>query len=411
MSGPANARGDLRLRLRQLRDQLRSSLWIAPALASVVAIAAAVLLVRLDGTLEQDRHDWFLFDGGPDSARALLSTITSSMLTFTALVFSITVLVLQLASSQFSPRVIRSFLRERATKWAMSAFVGTFVYSMVLLSQVRTEPAFVPAVATWFALLLVLVSVGVFIHYIHSMAHSIRAISVISKIAAETRHVIARVFPEALAEVAPEVVELPAGPPRQLVLHTGAPGVLAFVDTERLVAIATRGDAVLEVVPCVGSFLVTGAPLFRVWGAALDEDDCLAAIGTEIEPTMEQDPAFGLRQLVDIAVRALSPGINDPTTAVQALDHLHDLIRRLTVRAFPARVRGDRDGVPRVIAAKPEFQAFVTLAFEEIRLYGATSTQVVRRLRSALQDIAAQASGERRQVLEQELRALEQARE
>lgn len=397
-------RFDIALRLRQARDHVRSSLWVAPAVAVIVAVAAAFLLIRADRALAQGRQGWFLFDGGPESARELLSTITSSMLTFTALVFSITVLVLQLASNQFSPRVIRTFLSEPVTKWAMSLFVGTFVYAMVVLSQVRTQPVFVPAIATWFALLMVLASVGLFIRYIHRMAHSIRAITVISKIASEARAGIEDMYPEPIADPAPPEAGLPASPPDRTFTHDGDPGVLAFVDAERIVRLASDCDGIVELVPRIGEFVPTGAILFRVWGHADIEVRCRSAVVIENERTMEQDPAFGFRQLVDIAVRALSPGVNDPTTAVQALDHLHDLIRRLTTRQFPSRGRADRHGVLRLFVARPSFEDFVRLAFEEIRSYGTSSVQVTRRLARALEDCASIAVAPRRDILNRHLR-------
>ncbi|MDQ3338328.1 MAG: DUF2254 domain-containing protein [Myxococcota bacterium] len=369
-------------------------------MAVLVAIGGAIALIQLDRGLAQRRVDWFLFDGGPESARELLSTITSAMLTFTALVFSITILVLQLASNQFSPRVIRTFLREPVTKWAMSMFVGTFVYSMVVLSQVRTiEPNFVPAVATWAALLLVVASVAIFIWYIHRMAQSVRAIAVISTIAAETRTAIERVFPEQLGQAAPVEAPIPIHPLEHVIAHTAPPGVVAFIDADQLMVVAQRFDAVVEIIPSIGAFVPTGAPLFRVWGQ-IDDECCRAAIGIEIERTIQQDPAFGFRQLVDVAVRALSPGVNDPTTAVQVLDHLHDLVRRLVVREFPARTRADGAGELRIIAARPEFIDFVRLAFEEIGIYGADSIQVRRRLGVILADCGALASPGRRRDLQ-----------
>lgn len=392
---------DPRLRLAQMMGRLRTSLWAAPTLGVTIAIGAAVALLRIDDGFEQERHAWFLFDGGPESARELLSTITSAMLTFTVLVFSITILVLQLASNQFSPRVIRTFLREPVTKWAMSMFVGTFVYSMIVLSQVRTgDPSFVPAAATWFALVMVLASVAVFIRYIDRMAHSTRAITVITKLAAETRTAIDRMFPGEVAAEPPGDAAMPEGGPDQVLTYPDAPGVFSFVDSDHLLALAVERDAVIEIVPRVGDFLPTGATVFRVWGRIDDPDACIAALGIEIERTIEQDPAFGFRQLVDIALRALSPGINDPTTAVQALDHLHDLARRLTLRPFPARTRADDAGDLRLIAPRPDYEDFIRLAFEEIASYGAGSVQVRRRLRAILADCARVAGPGRRRVLD-----------
>lgn len=410
MSIVRDLRLDPKLGFRRARDRLRSSLWFAPGVAMAAAIGLAVALVAIDKRLRADRDDWFLFDGGPESARQLLSTITTAMLTFTGLVFSITVLVLQLASNQFSPRVIRAFLSERITKLAMAAFVGTLVYGMIVLSQVRTDPVFVPGVATWIALLMVIVSVAVFIAYIHQMAHSIRAITVISKVAAETRAEIDRMFPCELAEPAADDGGIPGGAPSSIVALTGEPGVVAFIHADRLMEMAERCQAVIEIVPRVGDFVPTDAPLLRVWGHIEGKEAFVAAFAIEGERTMDQDPAFGFRQLVDVAIRALSPGINDPTTAVQALDHLHDLVRRLTVRNFPARSRAGPTGLVRVIAARYDFEEYVTLAFDEIRFYGASSSQVRSRLRGAINDCAALASPERARILERFLRSPESDR-
>lgn len=160
----------MRFRLERMMERVKVSLWLAPTIATLAAIILAMGLPIVDRRIAQDRRAWFLFEGGAESARELLSTIASSMISLTALVFSITVLVLQLASGQFSPRVIRTFLQEPATKVAMAVFVGTFVYAFVLLTKVRAAPAvFVPALSVWFAFVLILASVGVFIHYIDRM--------------------------------------------------------------------------------------------------------------------------------------------------------------------------------------------------------------------------------------------------
>lgn len=399
---------DPKLRLEQLFAQIRGSLWLAPTISVSAALIVSIGLVTIEKHLARSRGDGtFFFDGGPDSARELLSTLATSMLTFTALVFSITILVLQLASNQFSPRVIRTFLQHRITKLALGTFVGSFVYSVAVLSQVRSAPEpFVPAIATWIALILVLASVGVFIRYIHGMTHAIRAISVIDTISVDTRDAIDRMFPERVALPPPPVAELPAGPATHEILHRGAPGVVTFVDADKLVKLARDADAVIELVPRVGDFVPHGAVLLRTWGTLPDAERCCATVALDVERTIEQDPGFGLRQLVDIAARALSPGTNDPSTATQAVDHIHDLVRRLTLRDFPATARADEDGVIRLVVNALDYGDYVRLAFEEIRNYGASHVQVRDRLERALRDCAAIANPDRRAVLEAELRRL-----
>lgn len=396
-------------RLEWAWKRIETSLSLAPTVATLAAIALATVLPLVDQEIAQDRHAWFLFDGGAESARELLSTIASSMISLTALVFSITVLVLQLASGQFSPRVIRTFLQEPATKIAMAVFVGTFVYALVVLTKVRAAPMeFVPALAVWFAFVLILASVGVFIHYIDRMANSVRAINVLTKIAAQTRRAIDRMYPDDVSEEPEAVPALPAREPDLVVRLTGTPGVVTAVDADTLLDLASRAGALVALVPRIGDFLPADAPLFRIWGARdLDQAALRDAVEIEDERTPHQDPAFGFRQLVDVAVRALSPGLNDPTTAVQALDQLHDLIRRLSRRRFPAEVRVDATGSARLVLPRPGFADYVTLAFEEIFEYGKGSVQVVRRLRGALQDCMALAPPERRAVLRERLQQVE----
>lgn len=396
---------DPRLRLRQLHERIQSSLWVVPAIAAVVAITLAYVAVAFDRAFPE--LSVVLYNGGPESAREVLSTIASSMLTFKALVFSITILVLQLASNQFSPRVIRTFLREPSTKAALGIFIGTFVYAVVVLSHVRsTEPSFTPTIATLAALALVLVSVGTFIHYLHRMSQAVRAITVLTKIAAETRDIIEEVLvasdqPRDAPHAAPP---LPDGPPDRVLCRSDPPGVLTFVDEARLVELAHDSDVVLELVPRVGDFVPRGAPLLRIWGRAeLDDSSCLGAIAFDRERTAPQDPAFGFRQLVDVAVRALSPGINDPSTAVQALDQLHDLVRRLAGTEFPSPARRDGDEVVRFVLHQLSFREYVQLAFEEIGTYGAEAPQVPRRLVAALEDCLGVARPEHRAPLEEQL--------
>lgn len=395
------------LRLRQAKERLHSSLWFAPAVGTAAALSGAYLIVHLDHELA-GRGTW-LFDGGPDGARELVSTISSSMLTFTALVFSITILVLQLASAQFSPRVVRTFLQERVTKVALGCFVGTFVYSVAVLSQVRSPPhEFVPAIATWVALMLVLVSVGMFIHYVHRMAHSIRAIAVITKIARDTRDTIDEVYPREPSRQADGAAAAmpPTGPPTVVEYHRDAAGVLTFVDTRALLRLASESDARIAIVPRIGDFVPTGGELLRIWGTPPECDRCCAALAFDIERTLDHDPAFGFRQLVDIAVRAVSPGINDPSTAVQALDHLHDLLRQLSSRDLAIPPSRDVDGVARVWMNGRTYAELVSLAFDEVRDYGATSRQVTRRIEHALLDCRAVATEDKRETLEAQLRAI-----
>lgn len=401
------------LPLAQLRQRLQTSLWTLPAVAVVLALGGVQALTEVDRRLGPKADRWYLFAGQAESARELLSTIATSMLTFTALVFSITILVLQLASSQFSPRVIGTFLRDRRTQMTLAVFVGAFVYAMALLPEVRAESeeghGFVPALAIFVAFVLVLVSVAVFIQYVHHMAHAIRAVEVIRRVGDDTRRSLEHLYPEEVLEE-PPAGRAPEGPPDGVLVLEGHAGVLSHVDAEGLLEVACEQEVVIALVPRMGDFVPRGAPLFRVWGTArLEASRLRPLVGIAAERTHLQDPAFGFRQLVDIAERALSPGINDPTTAVQAIDQLHDLLRLLAVRRFPSQVRADEEGRVRLVLPAPDWDSYVRLAVDEIRQYGAGSLQVMRRLRALLEDLLKVAPEERRAVLEAQRTLLDRA--
>jgi uncharacterized membrane protein len=395
-------------RLARVSEHFRTQLWLAPTIAAVLAFAAVQLLALIDRRVIGEADAWFLFGKAPEGARELLSTIATAMMTFTGLVFTITILVLQLASNQFSPRVMRTFLEDRQTHVAMGTFVGTLVFALAAMPAVRQEEGyadqFVPALTLFVAFLLVLASVAVFVRYIDHMAHSVRAITIIKHVATEAQRTIEDHYPQQPFDAA----ERGAGPmpvhEPEIHRHTGSPGVLAMVDEAELMKVARRGNGVIEVVPIMGDFVPCGAPLLRTWdldGAHVKR--ARKAVALEEERTPHQDPAFGFRQLVDMGERALSPSTNDPSTAVQVVDELHELLRRLATRQFPSPVRVDDEGAVRLILSRPDWESYVRLALDEIRQYGARSIQIRRRLRAVLEDLLALAPPVRRPILHEQL--------
>ena len=401
------------VRFRVLEDRLRLSLWLLPAMFALAAAVLADVLSAVDRGLPPDGGiPFFIFSGTADGARAMLSTIAQSMLTFTGLVFTITMLVLQLASSQLSPQVMRTFLRDRGNQIVLGLFVATFVYTLFVLSEVRApaggDNGFVPAFSIWVAFALLLASVGAFIYYIDHMAHAIRASSVISSIWAETTTTIDRLFPEPAVDEPDAHGDFPRVARPDLVLTAPDAGVVVAVDEKRLCAAVAVGDRALELVPAVGDFITEGGLLARLWGDWDREaaEHARGAIGVEQERTLDQDAAFGFRQLVDIAIRALSPGTNDPATAVQALDRIHDLLRRLAVRRFPAPVRAV-NGQVRLLFHRPDWDEYVRLGLDEIRLAGGTQLQVTRRLTAILSDLAAVAPEDRQTAIQEQQAALD----
>lgn len=398
------------VKLESLGHRLRASLWLVPTTCVACAMALALFLPWLDQ--RTNGEGWDLYPGQAESARELLSTIASSMLTLAGLVFSITILVLQLASSQFSPRVLRTFMADRNTQVAMGLFLGSFVYAMVLLPQVRSGEAheeYVPSLAVFVAVALVLVCVMMFVRYIHHMAHSIRAVHVLRSVADEAHAALALMYPDAGVDEPAAEVRLPSHTANQTVENAGAAGVVTGLDEDALMRLACEHDVVIALTPRMGEFVPRGAPLFSVWGnSKIAKQRLCECVVLESERTPNQDAAFGLRQLVDVAERALSPGINDPSTAVQALDCVHDLLRALVVRKIPAPARFDEAKRLRLFLPCPDWSDYVHLGLDEVRQYGGASIQVMRRLRTLIKDLVSLAPPSRQPVLKEQLLLLDQ---
>ncbi len=389
-------------RIDRVVEYLRTSLWAIPAAGVLLAVAGGFGTVALDHATGTELG----FTGGADGARSVLSTIAAAMITFTGLVFSITIVALQLASGQFSPRVMRTFLRDNTSKIALATFVATFSYALTVLRATRADD--VPGISVNVAIVLIFASVAVFIHYIDHTAHAIRAAAIIDAVAEETRASIERVYP---ADAVPVTATAQLGDAPIVVANARGPGVVTGFDGELIVARAARAGGVVVLRAGVGDFVPAGAPLLELHGT--DPDACRVdgCISLARERTMHQDVAFGVRQLVDLAAKALSPGINDPTTAVQAIDQLHDILRRLAGRPMSSGRMTDDDGVVRLAFTAISWEDYVSLAIDEIRIYGAGSLQVLRRLRSMLEDLLSVTDQRRQGPLREQLRLLAAAAE
>ncbi len=387
----------------RLLGWLRDRFWFVPTLFAIAAAALGVALPRLDGALQQARNLPFLFGGGPEGARALLSAIISSMITFTALVFSITIVVLQLTSSQFSPRVLRTFLRDRFNQVTLGAFVATFVYAMLVLRAVRGTAdvsPFVPQLAVTTAFVLVLASVVLFLFYLHHMAQAIRVATIIAEIAGETRELLDRQHPAETDEKrSAPFLDGAAG----RVVPAPRPGVVQAVGFADLADVAERSGVTVEGLRALGEFVPEGAALFRVSGGDVDDEQLHSTVVLGEERSMDQDVGFGLRQLVDIASRALSPGVNDPTTAVQVLDQLHDLLRRLATRPLPTRRTVERGGRVVLVAPATGFADYLDLGVDEIHHWGGDDPRILARLCVLLRDVHSVARPEHRPVIARKL--------
>src|SRR5512137_901519 len=388
----------------RLSDYFRRSVWVLPVLGMVVALGAVRILHGIETAIGWESS----FD--PSTTLTLLGTLASSMFTLIVFVCSALLITVQLASAQLTPRVIGLVLQSRFTKLSLTLFVFTFTFTLAALVRIKGG---VPPLTAYVAVYSCLVSVGVFFYLVDRVCTALRPSGALRAVARLGRQVIEDVYPRRLSEPQP-VTPPPAralnGEPRSTVPNLKEGVVLAF-DLEGLVALAQRADCVIEMVPQVGDFVAADQPLFRIYGdgapppaAALYQS---VAVGSE--RTLRQDPAFAFRIMVDIASKGLSPAINDPTTAVLAIDQIHHLLRSVGARHLDEGVAHDTSGSLRLVYPTPDWEDFVYLAVTEIRQFGGTSIQVARRLRAMLESLIQTLPEERAAVLQLELDLLDRS--
>jgi len=298
------------------------------------------------------------------------------------------IVAIQVASGQLTPRIIATtLLRDKAIRWS----VGLFVYVLLLAISVRTRIDTLPRFLVSLTGILALISVIVFMFLIDHAARLLRPVNIVWRIARQGLKVIDDVYPDPIgpSTIATQPLER-RGPPERTVLHSHSPAIVIAVNMKALVAEAKRADAIIEVVPCVGDFVAEGDPLFLLRGKGamkVDERRLHSQVAFGRERTIEQDSTFAVRVIVDIAIKALSPAINDPTTAVIALDQLQRLLRAVGDRDLHNERILDRDGQLRVLVRTPNWTDFVQLTFTEIRHYGASNLQVARRMRAMIENV------------------------
>jgi len=385
----------LRTQIIQIRERARSSLWVLPALCTLAVVLLAAGLIAWDQQLGAGSRAWpWTFQGDAASAQTVLATIAGSMITVAGTVYSLTIVVLTLASVQFAPRVLRGFMRDRANQIVLGVFVATFTYCLLVLRTVRAgEEAAVPRTAVTGAVVLALLSVAMLIYFIDHIFHSIQVSNILANVARETQRQIVRLYPlgEQQSATAPR---LGGAPPQDWTLvRATRSGYLQFIDYDRLLALAIRAGLVLRQEYHVGDFITAGTPLLF----AAPPAPVAAALATELNgafflgknPTLQQDVAYGLRQIVDIALKAISPAVNDPTTAVNAIDHLGAILSTLATHPMPDLDRRDAAGQLRVIVRERTFGELVRLSFDQLRHYGAGDPVIVIRMLATLGRIGA----------------------
>lgn len=390
-----------RLRFR-LVEHVRTALWPVPIAGGISGLLAGMAAWRLDRW-----GGWGLLEYTPGGATAVTAAIVGTMVTFVGIVFSVLLVAVTFASTQLTPRALRLTLDDTGSKVALGVFVGTLLYALVVLARITND--FVPQLALVGASSLVMASLLAFLLLVSHVGRALRPVHVASRVGRQGRRVLERTYPASVGAGDTPVFEppLPDGPSRTM-LHTGPPGVVVGFDAGGLVAEARRAGARLALVPAVGDFVPPGAPLFQVFGGSTSVDDRRLAGSVAIwrERTLDRDPTFAFRILVDVAIKALSPGINDPTSAVMALDYLHALLRSAGRRRLDVGRHRDADGQVRLTVEVPTWEDYVSLGVDEIRQYGAGSVQVARRLRAMLEDLLAVVPEERQGALQEELALL-----
>jgi uncharacterized membrane protein len=388
-----------------LRSYLRSTMWAVP----VAAYVASFFLIRIVGWLDdwlQWTWAWKLDVATVDAA---LESVVSATIAFIVFAFSSLLVAIQIASAQLTPRIIATtLLRDNTIRMIIALFVLTLSFSVGTLARAQDT---VPYLLLTVAVVLAGGSTVAFIYLIDYAARLLRPVSIVWRLGQEGLTVIEEVYPARLrGPHTPSGLIKQLGTADRTILHRGTSAIILAVDLATLLHEATRTGGVIEFVHQVGNFLSVDEPLFHLYGgaAAADEKRLRGAVALGAERTLEQDATFSFRVIVDIAIKALSQAINDPTTAVLSIDQLHRLLRAVGRRHLHDDVINDANGNPRVIFRTPNWDDFVELSCREIRLYGATNYQVARRVRAMLENLAATLPENRRPALEKELRLLDQ---
>lgn len=387
----------MKARLVTFWEHLRANFWFVPTLMVTGAVLLAFSLVTLDGALGKEALSgwaWF-YTGGPDGARSLLSAVAGSVIGVAGTTFSITIAALALASSQFGPRLLRNFVRDRGNQVVLGTFIATFTYCLVVLRTIRglDDVEFVPHIAVTVGVLLALASIGVLIYFIHHIAVTIQVDHIVESIGSELGAAIDRLYPEEVGYGADEFASQAAAhdgeapdwllqDARGVVARSG--GYIQFIDTQKILALALKRDVIVQLPYRPGHYVVEGDDLAQVYPAARVDDDLVRALNDAValgyQRTQQQDIEYAIDQLVEVAVRALSPGINDPFTALTCINQLGEALCRLAERELPGSRRYDQHGHLRVLTNPPTFPSLVNGALDQIRQYGSSSAAVLIRL-------------------------------
>ena len=420
----------MKARLIKIGEAIRASYWFVPTLMAFGAVTLSFVTTAVDGIVGEEwisGVDW-LYANQPDGARALLSTIAGSMIGVAGVTFSITIAAVSYATGQFGPRLLTNFMRDRGNQFTLGTFIATFLYCLLVLRTIRSpeeapvgaplpegaEPlagSFVPHVAVLVGVVFALASIGVLIYFIHHIPESIHASNVVAGVGGELNAVISDLFPERIGYAAPskEDYDPESDMPEDFLeeaapVQAGGSGYVQYIDEHRLLQAATEHDLLLRVQYRPGDFIIQGCPLVLAWPAEhMDEDVAGYLHGAFVwgrQRTQRQDAAFLARELVEIAGRALSPGTNDPFTAMTCMDWLSSALANLAQREMPGAYRYDAEGDLRIIATPASFAHFCREVFPPLRPYAQADRNAALHLMRTIAEVGRAAQGDdQRQTL------------
>ena len=383
------------IKIKDILINLRSSFWFVPCLFLIGSIILALGLIEIDGRYD---HSWIsdwprLFGAGASASRGMLTSIASSTMSMMTVAFSMTLVTLALASSQYSSRILRSFMRSRKTQVVLGIFAGIFTYCLIVLRTVRggDDSEYIPSISVFVGFILAVVGVGALVLFIHHIASSIQASNIVGSVAEDTLATIKKIFPEMMGDGKDEenVEDVPEF--RKSVLAKKS-GYIQSINEQELIKIACQWDIVIKMNYGIGEFVVAGMPIVSI-SSESDMNEKEANKIREIfniqrNRTIEQDALFGIRQIVDVALKALSPGVNDTTTGVMCINYLTVICAQLTMRKIPSTYRFDNKKL-RVVARAPDYEQFLRESFDQIRYNAKDNVTIIKELLNAI-DILSQ---------------------
>lgn len=386
-------------KFKHLWSNLRSSFWFMPSLIVLASIALAVVLIQADSAgSDQWLTRWpRLFGAGAEGARGMMTTIASSMMTVVGVTFSMILVVLALASSQYTSRILRNFMRSRVTQVVLGIFAGIFTYSLIVLRTIRSgnEGTFVPNLAVFFGFVLALGGVGALMFFIHHIASSIQASNIIASVAQETTGTIDRLFPEKLGQGLIEdndnKIQHILRSRNWHIIPSDENGYIQNVNNSRLLDIAREQRTIIRMERGIGEFVIKDTALVSIALDDLPDQETIFALQNSFSisrfRTVEQDPAFGIRQIVDVGLKALSPGINDTTTAVTCVDYLTAILAPMATQQIPSLYRYEK-GELRVIAKGVSFESLLSDSFNQIRSSANGNVAIILRMLDSFRTLA-----------------------